>query len=207
MVNQKDKFDIKTVVLGDYATGKTSLLTRLTTGKFDAYQEATIGAAFSSIIKSSKYGTPIRYMIWDTAGQERYRALTSLYFRNADIILLCFDVSSPESFRNIKGWLELIRVECKRKDSIMFLIANKNDLEWRIKKDDFINFAKQEELLYYITSALEDEGTDALMEGILNACESRWRSDMIAFSENHDSTLIISNRTDSQTEETCCNIM
>ena len=204
---KKEKFQIKMVVLGDFATGKTSLLTRVITGKFDAYQQATIGAAFSSINQDSKYGTPLKYMIWDTAGQERYRALTSLYFRNADVIIICFDVSSPESFNNIKDWINLIESECKRKDSLIVLVANKNDLEWRVKKEDLDEFVKKEGLKYYITSALQNEGTTELMQGITTACEARWRSEMIAFLEDNNDTVVISNRNLLSEEEGCCTIM
>ena len=94
MGNQKkERFQIKMVVLGDFATGKTSLLNRMITGKFDTYQQATIGAAFNSLDQESKYGTPLRYMIWDTAGQERYRAITSAYYRGAVGALLVYDIT------------------------------------------------------------------------------------------------------------------
>jgi small GTP-binding protein len=199
-----DHFQIKMVVLGDFATGKTSLLNRISTGKFDAYQEATIGAAFSSIDRESKYGTPVRYMVWDTAGQERYRALTSLYFRNADVILICFDVSSPSSFTNIKGWLNHLSQESKRKDTLVIIVANKNDLEWKIKKDDLEAFVKKENLNYYITSALQNIGTDELMDAIVSKCEDRWRSEMLAFMEHNGDTFIISDNHVDSKSESCC---
>lgn len=205
MGNQKkERFQIKMVVLGDFATGKTSLLNRMITGKFDTYQQATIGAAFNSLDQESKYGTPLRYMIWDTAGQERYRALTSLYFRNADVILICFDVSSPESFNNIKDWIDLIENECKRKDSLIVLIANKDDLEWRVKKEDIRDFAKNTGITYYITSALQNQGISELMEGIRTTCECRWRSEMIAFLEDNNDTVVISRKNVTPDSDSCC---
>ena len=94
--HKKTHFSIKTVVLGNYATGKTTLVGRLTTGKIKPFTESTIGCAFSSLSRTSSNGNPIQYQIWDTAGQEKYRALTERYYRNADIILICFDVADKK---------------------------------------------------------------------------------------------------------------
>ena len=62
----------------------------------------------------------------DTAGQERFRTLTSSYYRNADAILVVFDITNEDSFTDVPAWVE----EGQRYavDSIMFLVGNKSDL-------------------------------------------------------------------------------
>jgi GTPase SAR1 family protein len=44
-------------------------------------------------------------VFWDTAGQEKFRTLTYQYFKNADGIIITFDLTKSESFLNVKQWL------------------------------------------------------------------------------------------------------
>ena len=61
----------KLVLLGESAVGKSCLVLRFVKGKFNEYQECTIGAAF--LTQSVDLDdTTITFEIWDTAGQERY---------------------------------------------------------------------------------------------------------------------------------------
>ena len=47
--------------------------------------------------------------IWDTAGQERFRAMAPLYYRNAAVAVVCFDIMDEESFQKMKDWVEELR--------------------------------------------------------------------------------------------------
>ncbi|NXU87978.1 RAB37 protein, partial [Xiphorhynchus elegans] len=40
--------------------------------------------------------------IWDTAGQERFRSVTHAYYRDAQALLLLYDITSKMSFDNIR---------------------------------------------------------------------------------------------------------
>jgi GTPase SAR1 family protein len=42
--------------------------------------------------------------IWDTAGQERYRSISKLYYRSANCGILCYDITSEESFIAMHSW-------------------------------------------------------------------------------------------------------
>ncbi len=186
-----NKFAIKIVVLGNYATGKTTLVTRLTTGKMRPFTESTIGCAFSSLSKISKHGAQVQYQIWDTAGQEKYRSMTELYYRNADIIMICFDVSNFESYNGISQWMNLINNGCHNKDNIKFLIANKDDLDWKVNKDEVIKLANENNLILVITSSLLNRGISELLDTIIEKSETTWREEMIHFSSTKEDTRII----------------
>ena len=43
-------------------------------------------------------GFNIKGQLWDTAGAERFRAVTKAYYRNANIINVCFDLNNYKSF-------------------------------------------------------------------------------------------------------------
>ena len=98
----------KVVFLGESSVGKTSIITRYTTGQF-LRDNATIGVAFiSRQLKLSSEHT-VQLEIWDTAGQERYRSLNAMYYRNTDVAIIVFDLSkfnSDITFSAIDTWIE-----------------------------------------------------------------------------------------------------
>lgn len=94
---------IKVVFVGDTQVGKTCIITRLTSGKFKLTNPPTIGAAFQTHVMTTPMGT-VTMQIWDTAGQEKYKSLAPMYYRSADIAILCFDVTNLSSYEAMEQW-------------------------------------------------------------------------------------------------------
>ena len=66
--------------------------------------------------------------IWDTAGQERFKNIIVSYYRGAHGILLVYDVTDKDSFKNLTNWL--IEIEKNSSKNVLkILIGNKSDLE------------------------------------------------------------------------------
>jgi len=52
----------------------------------------------------------VKLQIWDTAGQERFRTITSAYYKNAQGIMVVFDLKTKKSFENMEQfWLDEIK--------------------------------------------------------------------------------------------------
>ena len=87
--------------------GKTSLVNRYVKNTFNpATTTSTIGASFvTKRVFDTTTDTEVRLQIWDTAGQERFRSISRLYYRGANAALLCYDITSEQSFEEMKGWL------------------------------------------------------------------------------------------------------
>ena len=52
--------------------------------------------------------------IWDTAGQERYRALAKVFYKNADVCILVYDITRKSSFTELKNyWIKEIKENAK----------------------------------------------------------------------------------------------
>ena len=68
--------------------------------------------------------------IWDTAGMEQFRnALVTKYYRNADGIVLVFDITKRESFEGLDNWISEVKQYCEHgiEKIKMVLIGNKVD--------------------------------------------------------------------------------
>ncbi|GME70691.1 unnamed protein product [Ambrosiozyma monospora] len=101
--------DVKVVLLGESSVGKSSILQRFQSNTFNENKSSTIGAAFISkkIFKtnpSNEDCSLINLQIWDTAGQERFHNLTPLYYRNANLALIVFDLNDESSFKKAEFW-------------------------------------------------------------------------------------------------------
>lgn len=48
---------------------------------------------------------PVGLEIWDTLGQERHSSLVSSYYKTAAGIMIVYDITSMESFLNVRSWL------------------------------------------------------------------------------------------------------
>merc|ERR1712110_597027 len=70
-------------------------------------------------------GERVKLQIWDTAGQERFRTITATYYRGTHGVIVVYDVTSGESFANVKRWLHEIDANCDVVNRI--LVGNKND--------------------------------------------------------------------------------
>ncbi|XP_038633220.1 ras-related protein Rab-37-like isoform X3 [Scyliorhinus canicula] len=91
----------KTILVGDSGVGKTSLLVQFDQGKFiPGSFSATVGIGFTNKVVVVD-GVKVKLQIWDTAGQERFRSVTHAYYRDAQALLLLYDITSKSSFDNI----------------------------------------------------------------------------------------------------------
>ena len=125
--DQDYEFIFKVLLLGNSNVGKSSLFLRFVDDVWNDTFVPTIGVDFK--IKTFEIDSKkIKMQIWDTAGQERFKNIISSYYRGAHGILLLYDVTDKESFKNISNWL--IEIEKNASKNILrILIGNKSDLE------------------------------------------------------------------------------
>jgi small GTP-binding protein len=159
---------IKLVVLGDSCVGKSSLLTRYIHGKYYAYQPSTIGAAFmSKSVIVPENGDECMLEIWDTAGQERYRSLASMYYKGADIAIICYDITNINSYLATHTWIdELCSYTDIHLNGIVILCGTKSDLEEdrMVPYEDAEQYTKENGFYFMETSSKSGSNVDELFE-------------------------------------------
>ena len=96
----------KVVLLGESGVGKTCIISRYTNNTFEDNIMSTTGASYcGKAMTFDEYGgKTIKFEIWDTAGQEKYRALTKIFYKDAAVAILVYDITRKDSFEEIKNY-------------------------------------------------------------------------------------------------------
>lgn len=155
----------KLLIIGDSGVGKSSLLLRFADNTFSGNYITTIGVDFK-IRTIEVDGEKVKLQIWDTAGQERFRTITSTYYRGTHGVIVVYDVTSGESFANVKRWLHEIEQNCDVVNRI--LVGNKNDAPDRkvVLTEDAQRFADQMGIQLFETSAKENINVEEMFNAI-----------------------------------------
>lgn len=155
---------LKVVLLGDGGVGKSSLMNRFVSGKFDSQSFHTIGVEFLNKDVSVE-GQSYTLQIWDTAGQERFKSLRTPFYRGSDLCLLVYAVDDVQSFKNLAMWRKefLYYADVREKDNFPFiLLGNKIDVNERVvSQEEAHRFCKDMGgIPYYETSAKDATNVD-----------------------------------------------
>ena len=160
---------VKVVLFGESGVGKTSIIAQFTSGKFDPDCVTSLSAQFiSKTIEFENLQKAIKFDIWDTAGQEKYRALAKIFYKDAKVIILVYDITDQRSFDEVKSyWYEMVKSNGDQ-DAMIAIVANKNDLydTAQVSEQDAKEFARSIGAIFQSTSAKSDSGITTLFDNI-----------------------------------------
>eukprot|EP00386_Alphamonas_edax_P014008 GDKI01043122.1.p1 GENE.GDKI01043122.1~~GDKI01043122.1.p1 ORF type:complete len:249 (-),score=70.84 GDKI01043122.1:12-758(-) len=148
--------DLKIILLGDSAVGKSKLVERFLLDDYNPRQLSTYALTlfrYNAELEGKKYSIDF----WDTAGQEQFDNLHPSYYYQADACILVFDVTRKLTYKNLERWYGELRSYCP--DIPCLLVANKIDEDLKVTKKKF-NFATTHQLPLVFVSA--SDGTNVV---------------------------------------------
>ena len=158
------------IIVGNTNIGKSSIMQRYVKKKFTANSTETVGVDFMQSRYKSENDEKCVIKIWDTCGQERYRSLIKSYFNSSDGIIIGFDLTNIQSFKDVTMWLNKAD-QAGNPGVPMVLVGNKNDLteERQVDFGEAQHLANKLNLNYFETSAKTGDGIEQLMPGFFEA--------------------------------------
>ena len=155
----------KVVLLGESGVGKTSIISQFINKTFNQEEMSTTGATFASkTLYLEKYNKSICFEIWDTAGQEKFKSLTKVFYKDASIVILVYDITRKESFEQLKEyWIKEVKEQAPKK-IVIGIAANKIDLYEKevIDEETGRKLAKDIGALFASISAKNRDGIEEL---------------------------------------------
>ena len=156
----------KIAIIGNQHVGKTTILSRYKYETTDDTYAPTVGIDFltKNVFLEDK---TIRLIMWDTAGQERFKSLIPSYLKNANCVILTYDITDKSSFMSLNKWLS------DAKDNVVdgtfiILCGNKIDLNNKrvISKEEGEKFAKENGYQFLEASGLNGTNVDKVFISI-----------------------------------------
>uniref|UniRef100_H2LQH7 small monomeric GTPase n=1 Tax=Oryzias latipes TaxID=8090 RepID=H2LQH7_ORYLA len=194
---------LKVILLGDGGVGKSSLMNRYVTNKFDSHLFHTIGVEFLNK-ELEVDGRRVTLQIWDTAGQERFRSLRTPFYRGSDCCLLTFSLDDGQSFSNLANWKKEFSFYADVKDADHFpflVLGNKLDVPQRqVSGEDARQWCRENGGLPYFETSAKDATNvaSAFEEAVRRVLASDDRDDHVI----HADTVRLQKKT--QSEPRCC---
>jgi Ras-related protein Rab-5C len=166
---ESKEFEIKICLLGDVNVGKTSIASRFCKNSFNDNYINTIGGAYQQQNITLNNGVKIKLHIWDTSGQDRFRSMTNLYYRDAQVAILTYDVTNEQTLESLNYWLNELNDKVEIDNMVLCLAGNKNDVDASKKTVPTSKgkaFAEEHNMIFYETSAKTGAGVKELFQAI-----------------------------------------
>ena len=191
---EEDDDEIKVILVGEVATGKTSLINTSIGLEFKDKIESTQ----SSNIMQKKMiinGKTYTINLWDTIGQEQYRSLTNLFMKGAKIVIFVYDITRKETFDQLEFWINNTK-EVLGDKPILGIVGNKSDLYVKeaVKEDFAEEYAEKKGISFSLTSAKTPKTFSYFLEELVKKYIDK-------LNKNINNTIIDGLKLDEQNEE------
>jgi Ras-related protein Rab-32 len=163
---------LKILVLGDPATGKTSIIKRFCYAEFSEHHRTTIAVDFAMKNVVVDEDKSVRVQLWDIAGQDRFGSLVRIFYKDALGAMLVYDLTREDTFETITKWKREVddKVQLPSGEALpCILVGNKSDkVEGEIDADRLDAFCSENGFVgWYATSAKLNEKIEESISGLV----------------------------------------
>lgn len=157
----EEESDIKIVLLGDSAVGKTKLMERYLLNTFHTHQSSTSALNLFHKRVTLADGAEVKVDFWDTAGHERFEEVHPSYYYQAHACILAFDVTRKQTYLNLAKWYAELRQYCETIPVIV--VATKIDVDILVTRKTF-KFPSENNLPFFFVSAADGTNVEKVFE-------------------------------------------
>ena len=134
------KNDVRILMVGLDAAGKTTILYQLRMGQ-TIKTIPTIGFNVETLEYKG-----VNFTVWDVGGQDKIRILWKHYYQNTDCLIFVVDSNDRERIGEAAEELKKMLAEDELKDSVVLIMANKQDLDGALSPADVMKELGMSEL-------------------------------------------------------------
>lgn len=155
----------KIVLIGEPAVGKTSVARRFAMNVFSDQYQATISMDFYA-----KDLDGIVLDIWDLSGHPEFLDQREKYYKNTEVLILVFDITSRRTFDSLDMWLNEANIFIEERP-IVFLCGNKIDMvaTRAIPENEAKYWSMVRNMTYFEVSAYDGQGVDMMFSSCLTS--------------------------------------
>ena len=168
-VRNKIPIPCKVILVGESGSGKTSIISRYLKNIYNDNPISTLSPlSLSKNVIIDGYN--INLEIWDTAGQEKYRSITTLFYKDALICILVYDITKKDSFEKIQRYWHFSVTENGVKGLILGVAGNKSDLyeNEEVSEKEAKEYSDYINAPFMLVSAKINSGIDELFNKLVN---------------------------------------
>ena len=165
---QKPEKNIKVALLGSSGVGKTCIIKKYTENKFSEDTQSTSGVSYSQKFLEIE-NIKVLLDLWDTAGQEKYRSLGRHFYKDAYIVILVYDITNLQSFKDLEEiWYKDLKT-FGEKYTVLAVVGSKSDcfIDEEVSEETARNYAKEINAIFMLTSAKQGTNIDLLFETLV----------------------------------------
>lgn len=165
---------IKVILVGNASVGKTCLISSFFSLPFEQVSAPTVAPAYSCLDITRSDGIEVSEQIWDTAGQERYQSVGKMFYRDADVALICFDPTNKESTESVPRWVESVRDEVENITIILVitkidLLSESQKLQYQMEAEGTAQQCGAS--CVFLTSSITQEGVKEVFTQAADVCQ------------------------------------
>jgi small GTP-binding protein len=167
-MNFEEEINIKLILLGESAVGKTSIINRYVEDSFsnDIISSSSMTYSRKRLIINKQN---IILNIWDTVGQEKFKSLSKLFFNDTKIVVLVYSITEKDTFIKLDYWLKTFQ-ETIGDDVVLGVAGNKSDLFFQqtVSEEEGAKYAEKIGAIFSEISAKENKkGLDKFIEQLV----------------------------------------
>ena len=126
-ITKKEFKKLKIILLGEIGVGKSSLINRYVSNKFNTFNQTSIGDDVKIKKVEVDKNLTVDLLINDPTNEEKLGKFTKNYYLDAHGAVIVYDLTNEKSFQKVKFWMEELDSNAPR-DIIVCILGNKADL-------------------------------------------------------------------------------